>query len=63
MLVAYHKMHIYYKLLKFFLFNIVQFPCHLVSHYFYTTSLSHRNLLFVQMTHLSNVIHQITQLL
>lgn len=42
--------------------NSTQFPCHLVSPYFSTTSLSHRTL-FVQMTHLSNVIHQITQLL
>lgn len=43
--------------------NVIQFPCHLISPcYFYTTSLSHRTLLFVQMTHLSNVIHQITQL-
>lgn len=62
MLVRRHIYTINYSSCGVFL-NVIQFPCHLISPcYFYTTSLSHRTLLFAQMTHVSNVIHQITQL-
>lgn len=62
MLVRRHIHTINYSNCGVFL-NAIQFPYHLISPcYFYTTSLSHRTILFVQMTHLSNVIHQIMQL-
>lgn len=47
MLVRRHIYTINYSSCGFFLFRVIQFPCHLISPcYFYTTSLSHRTVLF-----------------